>query len=64
MGGGGRGIRVVPTANDLSAMFDQASSEAANAFEDGRCLYVDPDYGNMNGCSVATHIFFRPKPAL
>jgi pyruvate carboxylase len=38
MGGGGRGIRMVPTASDLDAMFDQASREAATAFGDGRCF--------------------------
>ena len=36
MGGGGRGIRVVPTAEDLEPMFTQASNEALNAFGDGR----------------------------
>jgi biotin carboxylase len=36
MGGGGRGIRVVPTADDLEHMFTQASNEALNAFGDGR----------------------------
>jgi pyruvate carboxylase len=38
MGGGGRGIRVVPTADTLEAMFTQASNEALNAFGDGRCF--------------------------
>lgn len=38
MGGGGRGIRVVPTADDLEPMFIQASNEALNAFGDGRCF--------------------------
>jgi pyruvate carboxylase len=38
MGGGGRGIRIVLTAGELDAMFDQASSEAAAAFGDGRCF--------------------------
>ena len=38
MGGGGRGIRIVPTANDLEPMFLQASAEANNAFGDGRCF--------------------------
>jgi pyruvate carboxylase len=38
MGGGGRGIRIVPTANELEAMFAQASNEALNAFGDGRCF--------------------------
>ena len=44
MGGGGRGIRIVPTANDLESMFRIASNEALNAFGDGRCFvekYVD-----------------------
>lgn len=38
MGGGGRGIRIVPTGEDLDAMFTQASNEALNAFGDGRCF--------------------------
>jgi pyruvate carboxylase len=38
MGGGGRGIRIVLTAGELDAMFEQASSEAASAFGDGRCF--------------------------
>ena len=38
MGGGGRGIRIVPTAADLEAQFAQASNEAATAFGDGRCF--------------------------
>lgn len=38
MGGGGRGIRVVPTAEDLEPMFRLASNEALNAFGDGRCF--------------------------
>ena len=44
MGGGGRGIRIVPTAEDLEPMFRLASNEALNAFGDGRCFvekYVD-----------------------
>ncbi len=44
MGGGGRGIRIVPTASDLDVMFRLASNEALNAFGDGRCFvekYVD-----------------------
>ena len=44
MGGGGRGIRIVPTADDLDHMFRMASNEALNAFGDGRCFiekYVD-----------------------
>jgi len=44
MGGGGRGIRIVPTADDLESMFRLASNEALNAFGDGRCFvekYVD-----------------------
>ena len=36
MGGGGRGIRIVPTAEDLEPMFRIASNEALNAFGDGR----------------------------
>lgn len=38
MGGGGRGIRIVPTADDLEPMFTQASNEALTAFGDGRCF--------------------------
>jgi pyruvate carboxylase len=38
MGGGGRGIRIVPTEKDLEAMFTQASNEALTAFGDGRCF--------------------------
>mmetsp|Transcript_13239 Transcript_13239/g.18596 ORF Transcript_13239/g.18596 Transcript_13239/m.18596 type:complete len:1248 (+) Transcript_13239:42-3785(+) len=38
MGGGGRGIRVVPTAADLEEQFGVASGEALNAFGDGRCF--------------------------
>jgi len=38
MGGGGRGIRIVPTRKDLEPMFLQASNEALNAFGDGRCF--------------------------
>jgi len=38
MGGGGRGIRIVPTGEDLEPMFTQASNEALNAFGDGRCF--------------------------
>ena len=44
MGGGGRGIRIVPTAEDLEPMFRLASNEALIAFGDGRCFvekYVD-----------------------
>jgi len=44
MGGGGRGIRIVPSEADLEPMFTQASNEALNAFGDGRCFvekYVD-----------------------
>ena len=44
MGGGGRGIRIVPTKEDLDPMFRLASNEALNAFGDGRCFvekYVD-----------------------
>lgn len=38
MGGGGRGIRIVLTEQDLELMFTQASNEALNAFGDGRCF--------------------------
>ena len=34
-GGGGRGMRVVRSADELPALFNQASSEAANAFGNG-----------------------------
>lgn len=34
-GGGGRGMRIVRSAEDLPAMFQQASTEAANAFGNG-----------------------------
>lgn len=38
MGGGGRGIRVVPSESDLEGQFILASNEAKNAFGDGRCF--------------------------
>ena len=38
MGGGGRGIRIVLTEEELQPMFTQASNEALNAFGDGRCF--------------------------
>lgn len=38
MGGGGRGIRIVLTPEELEPMFTQASNEALNAFGDGRCF--------------------------
>ena len=38
MGGGGRGIRIVPSAADLEARFNEASNEALTAFGDGRCF--------------------------
>ena len=34
-GGGGRGMRIVRTADELPTMFNQASTEAANAFGNG-----------------------------
>jgi acetyl-CoA carboxylase biotin carboxylase subunit len=34
-GGGGRGMRIVRSADELPAMFNQASTEAANAFGNG-----------------------------
>ena len=34
-GGGGRGMRIVRTAEELPTMFNQASTEAANAFGNG-----------------------------
>ena len=38
MGGGGRGIRVARTREELHAKFSEASNEAINAFGDGRCF--------------------------
>ena len=38
MGGGGKGIRVVPSKEDLEGQFLLASNEARNAFGDGRCF--------------------------
>jgi pyruvate carboxylase len=38
MGGGGRGIRVVPNEDDLEGQFILASNEAKSAFGDGRCF--------------------------
>lgn len=38
MGGGGRGIRIVPTEADLVSQFNEASNEADKAFGDGRCF--------------------------
>mmetsp|Transcript_9103 Transcript_9103/g.9993 ORF Transcript_9103/g.9993 Transcript_9103/m.9993 type:complete len:209 (+) Transcript_9103:964-1590(+) len=38
MGGGGRGIRVVPNEDELEGQFILASNEANNAFGDGRCF--------------------------
>ena len=38
MGGGGRGIRIVATEQELPALFAEASNEAATAFGDGRCF--------------------------
>lgn len=38
MGGGGRGIRVVESADKLDEMFKMASNEALTAFGDGRCF--------------------------
>jgi acetyl-CoA carboxylase biotin carboxylase subunit len=39
-GGGGRGMRIVRTAEELPAMFAQASTEALNAFSNGE-LYME-----------------------
>jgi acetyl-CoA carboxylase biotin carboxylase subunit len=39
-GGGGRGMRIVRTADELPALFQQASGEAAGAFGDGD-LYME-----------------------
>lgn len=38
MGGGGRGIRIVPTEEALDSMFKEASNEALTAVGDGRCF--------------------------
>jgi acetyl/propionyl-CoA carboxylase alpha subunit len=38
MGGGGRGIRIIPADNQLDELFAEASNEALNAFGDGRCF--------------------------
>lgn len=38
MGGGGRGIRIVLTKDQLKSQFEQAANEALNAFGDGRCF--------------------------
>ena len=40
MGGGGRGIRVVLTPEDLEGQFEQAANEALTAFGDGR-MFVE-----------------------
>ena len=39
-GGGGRGMRIVRSAEELPAMFSQASTEAANAFGNG-AMYME-----------------------
>ena len=39
MGEGSRGIRIVPTKEDLESQFAQASNEALSAFGDGRCFW-------------------------
>src|SRR3984893_13283103 len=39
-GGGGRGMRICRTAEELPALFNQASTEAANAFGNGD-LYME-----------------------
>jgi len=38
LGGGGRGIRIIPAKKDLEPMFNQASNEALNAFGESRCF--------------------------
>ena len=40
MGGGGRGMRVVQSEEDMENAFDQASREALGAFGEGR-IYID-----------------------
>eukprot|EP00545_Synedropsis_sp_CCMP1620_P013193 CAMPEP_0119020050 /NCGR_PEP_ID=MMETSP1176-20130426/23218_1 /TAXON_ID=265551 /ORGANISM="Synedropsis recta cf, Strain CCMP1620" /LENGTH=1171 /DNA_ID=CAMNT_0006974411 /DNA_START=220 /DNA_END=3735 /DNA_ORIENTATION=+ len=67
MGGGGRGIRVVLTAEELEPMFTQASNEALNAFGDGRCFvekYVrDPRHIEVqclgDGTGEVVHLWDR-----
>ena len=39
-GGGGRGMRIVRTPEELPALFQQASTEALNAFSNGD-LYME-----------------------
>src|SRR5581483_4017085 len=39
-GGGGKGMRLVPSAGELAAAWRDAGSEALNAFGDGR-LYIE-----------------------
>ena len=51
MGGGGRGIRIVPSQDQLEPMFNQASNEALNAFGDGRC-FVEKYVEEPRHCEV------------
>ncbi|HTO70320.1 MAG TPA: carboxyl transferase domain-containing protein [Myxococcota bacterium] len=44
-GGGGRGIRLVRSADDLLAAFDSATTEAANAFGDGTLFAESAVFG-------------------
>lgn len=51
MGGGGRGIRIALTAEELPSQFAQASNEAAAAFGDGRC-FVEKYVEKPRHCEV------------
>ncbi len=65
-GGGGRGIRVARTAEELAALWPQASAEARAAFGDGR-LYLERFVGRARHVEVqilgdghsAVHLFER-----
>ena len=67
MGGGGKGIRVVNTADDLEEMFRLASNEALSAFGDGRCfvekLVLHPRHVEVqclgDGTGDVVHLFDR-----
>jgi acetyl/propionyl-CoA carboxylase alpha subunit/acetyl-CoA carboxylase carboxyltransferase component len=50
-GGGGRGIRVAQTAEELLTAFDSATSEAKNAFGDGT-LFVEARIGGARHVEV------------
>ena len=67
MGGGGRGMRVCLTKEELEANFSLASNEALTAFGDGRCFiehYVDrPRHIEVQGIGDGTgnvvHLYDR-----